>query len=75
MARTKAPPPVTMEDNPLTEEHLAILNKIIASCSRTREYLQRCERCNIDVTREMADNIEQLSVCEAIKREFFPNAV
>lgn len=62
-----------MPKNPLANDHYEKLCKLGDACVQTREYLQKCKRCNIDVEREIRDNDEQLAVVEAIKKEFFPH--
>lgn len=64
-----------MPRTPLTDKHLELLNKVIKSCAETREYLQNCKECNLDVEPEIRRNDEQLKTASLIKAKNFPNVV
>lgn len=59
--------------NPLTNEHLARLNHLIQACTETREYLNKCEKCGLNVEPEQHKNNQQLDVAAKLKQTFFPN--
>jgi hypothetical protein len=61
--------------NPLTDEHLAIVNRALQVCSDVDELLNACDGCEI-LTAEARQRIaDQRKFCQSVKREFFPNAV
>lgn len=59
--------------NPLSEIHLQSLNRLLAECARTRDYLAKCEGCGLDVEEEKAKNAQTIAIGERIKKQFFPN--
>lgn len=59
---------------PLTDKHLATLNKLIAACTETERFCKDCEECGLDVTPERRKNAEQLDIASRIKAKFFPTA-
>ena len=60
--------------NPFTEDHLRLMNRILQACAETKEYIQGCKNCGIDVTGpEMATN-EHEKIVSGLKRMFFPHA-
>lgn len=60
-----------MAVNPFTKETSGKLNKLLAACMETRQYFQDCKDCGLEVDKEIADNEEQIRVCEGLKRKFF----
>jgi hypothetical protein len=60
-------------NNPLTDEHLTKLNRLIQECTATREYLRKCENCGLNVEPEQHKNNQQLDVATKLKAAFFPN--
>lgn len=59
--------------SPLNAEHLERLNKVLESCAETKEYLEKCVDCGLDVDQEQVANAQQEAIAQAIKRNFFPN--
>lgn len=57
-----------------TPEALTVLNRVISACSETRELIQKCKNCGIDVDKEERRNAEQLAFAQKLKREFYPTA-
>lgn len=64
-----------MAINPLTEKHLEILRELDASCCQTREYLDKCTSCQLNVDKEIQDNEEQARIARSIREQFFPDKV
>lgn len=60
-------------DHPLTTEHYDALCRLGGECSRTMEYLDRCAKCEIDVTPEREETEAQLRMIDAIRSQFFPD--
>lgn len=58
--------------NPLSDVHLASLNKCINECMKTKDYLHKCKSCGIDVEEEIAKNQQTLMIGQSIKQTFFP---
>lgn len=59
----------------LKEEHYQRLNKLLKACAETREFLQGCKSCHLDVDKEDDMNEEQMKIATAIKAFQFPNKV
>jgi len=59
----------------LKKQHEEMLRKLSQSCDQTREYLESCKGCFLDVEEEIAKNEEQARICEQIRKRAFPNAV
>lgn len=59
-------------NNPLNRQHLGMLNKLLASCAETREFLKKCSAANIDVDKEVQENDTQEKMAAELKRQFFP---
>lgn len=60
------------EINPLNAETKRKVDKLLAACKDTSEYLAKCKRCELDVDEQIQDNGNQQRVLTKIKREFFP---
>ncbi len=58
---------------PLTDEHCECLNQVLASISQTRELVQRCKNCGLDVSRAEEEINSQEDLAKKLKAEFFPN--
>lgn len=63
------------EDCPLSAKHLEAINALLESCPRTRDFLQQCADCHLDVKVEQRQNDEQETIIRKIKAKFFPNEV
>lgn len=59
-------------EQPLDESHLAILNRLLESIPKTREFLEACHDCQLDVALEMKENADQEKIASKIKAKFFP---
>lgn len=57
----------------LKDNHLDMLRKLSQMCDATRQFLQDCKDCYLNVDEEIASNEEQAKICEAIRRKAFPN--
>jgi hypothetical protein len=57
---------------PLTPEHLALLNRLLQSCAESDAYCEKCLSCGVEVTPEKRTNLEQQRTARAIKEQFFP---
>lgn len=62
------------KNSPLTDKHLALLNKLLAATAETDKYCEDCKACGIDVSPEQRRNTEQQVMAQKIKARFFPNA-
>lgn len=58
----------------LSKECLGKLNKLLEACGETREFLNKCRDCGLDVDREIRANDEQADVAGKLKAKFFPGA-
>lgn len=64
-----APPKI----NPLTEDHLAVANRVLQHCDDYEDFLNHCNGCEMDV-QEAKDRVAaNRRFCQAVKREFFPD--
>ena len=59
---------------PLTEQHLKVLDKVIALCDETLEYCKKCDACNLDVDAERKKTEEQREMARLMKATFFPHS-
>lgn len=62
------------KSGPLTDQHLKLLNKLLAATVETAAFCAKCEACTLDVAQEAKKNAEQKAVAEKIKATFFPGA-
>lgn len=65
---------VDAETNLLKEQHLQIVNRMLDHCRGTAQFLEKMERCGLDVSDETAINNGHTRFAEAVKREYFPNS-
>lgn len=56
----------------LGEEHRKRLDNLCKSCAETREYLQSCKECHLNVEQEIQQNDEQERIAQAILKRHFP---
>lgn len=60
--------------NPLTQEHLRMLNEILRECAETERMCCACDDAGIDIEQERVVNAEQRKLAEALKKHFFPHS-
>lgn len=58
--------------HPLDQGDAERLRKALESCADTKEFLESCKRCKLDVETNIEVNNEQREVAESVLREFFP---
>lgn len=59
--------------NPLKPEDCDCLDKVIESSVALREFLQKCQQCELDVNAAIAENEKHLQTATAMKRAWFPD--
>lgn len=61
------------KNNPLKPDDLEKLNRLLKSCAATKELLNKCTACGLNVEKEVYDNNQQIDVASKIKATFFPD--
>lgn len=59
----------------LSDEYLGKCNDGLQSCQVTREFVDKCERCMLDVSDRRATNDNQEAFFRLVKEQFFPGAL
>ena len=62
-------------DNPFTQEDLAAINHVLELVARHKDLLAKCQRCGLPVEDHVARMETDGRLAEALKTEFFPEAV
>ena len=57
---------------PFKPEECEVLNQLLEHFAATRAYLDKCERCGLNVSDAKAENAAQTDFVESVKREWFP---
>lgn len=61
------------QDNPLTADDLAAINRVLDLAAKHKVLLQRCANCGLPVEDHLTRNEQHTQMAAALKREFFPN--
>lgn len=59
--------------NPLTDQQCHILTQVIQYLHDTRELINKCQGCGIEMSDKAANNAAQMELSVAIRNAFFPN--
>jgi hypothetical protein len=59
---------------PLTDQHLAMLDGVLATENPFRDYLNKCKECEMNVDDELYALQTQCDWCRKVKAKFFPQA-
>lgn len=61
-----------LADNPLTQDDLAAINRVLDLAAKHKVLLERCVNCGLPVEEHLARNTQHAEMAAALKREFFP---
>ena len=58
---------------PLTEDHYAILNRVLEALPATEALITKCKNCGLDVANAEAEHAAQKDLATKLKQQFFPH--